>query len=103
MKPRQLILGPDDPRNPARRTKHGLTPDEQDALIAMQGGLCIVCRMPGRGPLELDHDHRHCPGREGCRQCVSGALCGRCNRAVWQINDDPEVADRLAAYLRRTR
>ena len=51
--------------------------------VVLQGGACAICERTDR-PLQVDHDHRHCPGREGCRQCVRGALCGRCNTALGQ-------------------
>jgi hypothetical protein len=95
---RQRVLGPDDSRAPARRTAHGLTPGEVDALIALQGGRCAVCRRSGQ-KLQIDHDHRHCPGRLGCRSCVRGMLCNRCNTALGQIGDINVPA--LVTYLAR--
>lgn len=85
-RPRQRILGPTDSRAPIRRTAHGLTPGEQDALRAAQGGLCAICGRAGQR-LQVDHDHRHCPGTEGCRACVRGALCPRCNTHLGGIGD----------------
>lgn len=98
---RQRPLGPDDPRNPARRSKHGLTAQEVDELIALQGG-CAVCHRRDR-PLQIDHDHRHCPGPVGCRLCVRGALCGRCNKAMWCLDDDVHMAENMVTYMKRTR
>jgi hypothetical protein len=95
---RQRVLGAWDSRAPARRTAHGLTADERDALAALQGGLCAICGRAGQ-QLEIDHDHRHCPGREGCRACVRGALCGRCNTALGRFGD--HNVPRLIAYLSR--
>jgi hypothetical protein len=46
----------------------------------------------------VDHDHRHCPGTEGCRQCVRGLLCGKCNSGLGWIGD--VNIPRLLAYLR---
>lgn len=97
-RPRQRVLGPDDSRAPRRRTAHGLTPAERDALIALQGGACAICGRAGEA-LQVDHDHRHCPGHDGCRQCVRGALCGRCNRALGQIGD--VHVPQLLRYLSR--
>jgi len=85
-RPRQRVLGPWDSRAPARRTAHGLTPGEQDALRALQAGLCAICGRAGQR-LQIDHDHRHCAGRIGCRRCVRGLLCNRCNTALGQIGD----------------
>jgi hypothetical protein len=95
---RQRILGPDDSRAPVRRRTHGLTAAERDALIVLQGGRCAICGRTGQR-LEVDHDHRHCPGRTGCRSCVRGALCGRCNTALGRFGD--AAIPRLIAYLSR--
>jgi hypothetical protein len=78
----------------------GLTADEIDAVIALQGG-CAICHRTNR-PLQLDHDHRCHPGPVGCRHCVRGAVCARCNKAIYCLDDSPALADALAAYLRRT-
>lgn len=93
---RQRVLGPDDSRAPQRRTAHGLTADERDYLFDLQGGRCAIC---GRGGLrlELDHDHRHCRVRTGCRQCVRGLLCGRCNAGLGLIGD--AAIPQLLRYL----
>ena len=97
-RPRQRVLGPTDSRAPSRRRAHGLTADERDALSALQGGLCAVCGRAGER-LQVDHDHRHCPGASGCRSCVRGMLCGRCNTALGQIGD--VNIPRLLGYLAR--
>ena len=95
---RQRILGPTDSRAPRRRMAHGLTPAEVDALIALQGGACAIC---GRAAerLQIDHDHRHCPGSQGCRHCVRGALCGRCNTGLGRFGD--HLIPQLMKYLAR--
>jgi hypothetical protein len=95
-RPRQRVLGPTDSRAPIRRRAHGLTADEIEALVRLQHGLCAVCERPGQR-LQVDHDHRHCPGRMGCRRCVRGLLCPRCNTALGQIGD--LHVDRLVIYL----
>lgn len=83
-----------------RRSRHGLTAAEINDLIALQHG-CAVCHRMDK-PLQIDHDHHHCPGTVGCRLCVRGALCARCNRAVLDVNDNPELARSLFDYLVRT-
>ena len=95
-RPRQRILGPDDSRAPRRRRVHGLTPAEVDAMVRLQGGLCAICGRRGQR-LQVDHDHRHCAGRMGCRRCVRGLLCARCNTALGQLGD--LNVERLVAYL----
>ena len=95
---RQRVLGPTDSRAPARRTAHGITPAERDRLAELQSWSCAIC-LRGGLKLELDHDHRHCPGRTGCRQCVRGLLCGRCNAGLGLIGD--AFIPRLLGYLAR--
>lgn len=97
-RPRQRILGPSDSRAPLRRKTHGLSADAIDALIAAQGGRCAVCARPGLR-LQVDHDHRHCPGRMGCRACVRGMLCNRCNSSLGLLGD--ANIPRLIRYLAR--
>jgi hypothetical protein len=60
-----------------------------------------MCQRPGR-KLQIDHDHRHHPGPEGCRACVRGALCSPCNTALGLLGDNLATARRLVAYLERT-
>ena len=97
-RPRQRVLGPTDSRAPGRRPRHGLTPAERDALVALQGGRCAICLKAGE-ELEVDHDHRHCPGKIGCRHCIRGMWCGRCNTALGRIGDENIPA--LIRYLTR--
>jgi Recombination endonuclease VII len=97
-RPRQRILGPTDSRAPVRRRAHGLTADEIDALADLQGRLCAVCARPGQR-LQIDHDHRCCPGHTGCRRCVRGLLCNRCNSALGLLGD--ANVPRLLGYLAR--
>lgn len=97
-RPRQRVLGPDDSRAPIRRTQHGLKADERDALTRAQGGLCAICKKPS-DRLEVDHDHRHCPGTQGCRVCVRGLLCHNCNSGLGWIGDINIPG--LIAYLSR--
>ena len=82
----QRVLGPDDSRAPARRSAHGLSVSEQDDLANLQAGRCAICGRAGLR-LEIDHDHRHCPGATGCRWCVRGLLCARCNAGLGLIGD----------------
>jgi hypothetical protein len=95
---RQRVLSPADSRAPVRRAAHGLTAREITDLIVLQGGRCALCGKGGR-KLEIDHDHRHCPGTTGCRACVRGALCGTCNSALGRFGD--AMIPALIRYLSR--
>lgn len=94
-RPRQRALGPSDPRTPVQRKRHGLTASERAAMLTLQGGRCAICLRIGE--LEVDHDHRCCPGSTGCRRCVRGLICARCNSGLGLIGD--KFVGRLITYL----
>lgn len=78
------------------RRAYGIEPEEFAALLDAQGGVCAICRGPRNGPgdrLHVDHCHD--------TKKVRGLLCAKCNTAVGLLNDDPDRAAALAAYLRR--
>lgn len=97
-------------RNNARSKQYnllyhfGLTPDEYDALVAKQGGLCGICGDPLGSYDEPSHadaqsyrphvDHDHATG------AVRGILCGPCNRGLGFMRDSVAVLERAVEYLR---
>ncbi|QFQ29717.1 hypothetical protein EEW87_004285 [Janibacter melonis] len=96
------------PDNPYPGYQHGLVLGEYELLAASQQGLCAICREPetaidhhtGRPRrLAIDHDHKHCPGRFGCQQCIRGLICGRCNNGLGRFRDDPDRLRAAAKYL----
>ena len=87
---------------------YGLTEERYAELFQAQGGVCAICRKPESefsahggtvSPLQIDHDHRCCPGRKRCGECIRGLLCGRCNRALGLFKDDPDLIAAAARYL----
>jgi hypothetical protein len=81
------------------RTKFALTPEEYDALLAAQGGVCAICGTAERECRDgqpkhfaIDHDHR--TGR------VRGLLCHLCNQTLGRMKDRPELFEKAAVYLR---
>lgn len=91
-------------RKPAHSTNHylrkyGLDVDAFNALMQEQGGGCAICgvAISGRGTQSpaIDHDHR--TGQ------VRGLLCKPHNAALGLFGDSPDLLDRAADYLRRTR
>lgn len=72
---------------------YGLSPDDYDALLKLQGGKCAICRArPKSKRLAVDHDHK--------TGAVRGLLCSRCNHdlmgAAW---DSAAMAKALLGYI----
>lgn len=83
-----------------RLERWGLTPQEEERLVARG---CAICG--GHDPLghNWSMDHRHdceeCGGKKGCPQCFRDVLCGKCNKGLGQLHDDPERMKRAIEYL----
>lgn len=73
------------------------------ALLLRQGVTRPECGSCGAtAKLGIDHDHRHCPGPNGCAECVQGWLCHPCNSAEGLLRT-PGRARQLAIYMEKTR
>jgi hypothetical protein len=73
----------------------GITLDEKQVIWEAQNKLCKICHRPVTLlGAHVDHIHDHKP------IIIRGLLCGPCNRAIGLFQDNPEVLDRAAAYLR---
>lgn len=88
--------------------RQGLTPDEINAAIAAQGGLCILCRRPLGPHFAVDHDHELAKThghleRVGCKRCFRGVLDHRCNSLLGWGREDPAFFERAAAYIKLAR
>jgi len=68
---------------------YGLTEADVAAMLTTQRGVCAICQ--AADAVHIDHDH--------ATDAVRGMLCFRCNAALGQLDDDPEVLVRAARYL----
>lgn len=77
------------------RKKFGITQEQYEDLLAVQGGGCAICGSTEtiRGKRSLCIDHDHATGK------VRGILCHRCNVCIGQAHDDPELLRKAVAYL----
>ena len=87
----------------------GISAEQYDKLMERQGSVCAACGKPESAigwksgkvkRLAVDHDHSCCPGESSCGRCVRGLLCTRCNLGCGYFDDDPEILERMAQYLR---
>lgn len=78
------------------KNKYGLTRTQFNEMLAAQGGCCAICgttKPGGRGTFHVDHCHN--TGN------IRSLLCNRCNNGLGHFNDNPELLEFAANYLRR--
>jgi hypothetical protein len=82
-----------------RIASYGLTQDDFNLLLKIQGYACGMCReLFAEGQLiHVDHDHECCRVKNrSCGKCVRGLLCHGCNIALGHIEHRYAMA---RAYL----
>ncbi|MBV9379965.1 MAG: hypothetical protein JOY82_01955 [Streptosporangiaceae bacterium] len=82
-----------------RLSRYGLTPEQFNRLLDIQGYACAMCHTPFEEgqPVFLDHDHACCPDeKSSCGKCRRGLLCLSCNTAIGVIERKHYLA---RAYL----
>ena len=89
-------------KNRILKSKFGITLAQFQAMSTAQNNVCAICKLPewkpGRwGKMSLAVDHCH------ATNTVRGLLCNRCNQAIGQFNDDPELLEAAVIYLRRAK
>lgn len=73
--------------------KYGITPEEYDAMLDAQGGVCGLCEQTCPTGQRLAVDHDHSTGK------VRGLLCRTCNAGLGSLKDDPALLRRAAEYI----
>jgi hypothetical protein len=74
------------------KTAYGLLPEQYEALVDRQDGLCAICRKPpGKRALHIDHNHE--------TGAIRGLLCFECNSGLGKFGDDPELLRVALRYL----
>ena len=82
-----------------RKYNYGITPEEYDAMFALQAGLCAVCGEPEtarskQGVVKrLSVDHNHTTDQ------VRALLCIKCNAALGMLDEDIAKITALAVYI----
>lgn len=89
---------PDAHRRSVLKQKFGITLEEYEHFLHIQNSVCAICKSPEtatrKGNLRLlcvDHDHE--TGE------VRGLLCNKCNIALGQMDDSPNLLREAAKYL----
>ena len=68
----------------------GWTPEEYDAAMKEQGGVCFICKKEDFKKLAADHCHK-----TGRRRSL---LCTRCNTALGLVKENIEILRRMEDY-----
>lgn len=76
------------------RRKYGLSVEEFEFLRLSQADMCAICGEPEPSGLHIDHDHE--------TGLIRGLLCGKCNKAIGLLKEDPGLFDAASSYLQRT-
>jgi hypothetical protein len=71
--------------------KYGITLRDYETLRMTQLGMCVICRKIEWNRLHVDHDHQ--------TGVLRGLLCGKCNKAIGLLDDDPALVHSAEAYL----
>jgi hypothetical protein len=79
--------------------KYGITPVRYDEIIKAQDGRCGICKRTLPDKVDIDHDHRCCPGVGSCGECVRGVLCPQCSKALGLLGDSIETLLNAIRYL----
>lgn len=83
----------DQVANARRRRLYGITPEQFDATLAAQGGVCALCSKPPSARRKFAVDHCHTTGK------VRGLLCFACNVALGKFNEDPVLMLKAVGYV----
>lgn len=78
------------------KRRFGITPQDYDAMLKAQGGVCAICGTADPSPWEwLCVDHCH------STNTVRGLLCAHCNNMLGHARDKPETLRAAISYLER--
>lgn len=82
-------------RNHYYKKYYGLSVDDLLLMCDKQGRKCGICPRDIIFPSSATHlDHDHDTGK------VRALLCAHCNRGLGSFQDNPELLEKAAAYLR---
>lgn len=91
---------PDRVRESYLRTRYGISKADYDSLLALQGGVCAICKLPEEmidpqtvKTKRLAVDHDHVSGK------VRGLLCRKCNALIGLAHDSRDLLSSAIAYL----
>ena len=99
LKARKTVNNKEARRKYHLKAKYGITPEQYNALLTAQDGVCAICKQPEfsirRGSYKsLDVDHNHDTGQ------VRGLLCSACNASLGLLKEDLKRVKSLLTYIK---
>lgn len=94
-------------KNDRLQAVYGITLDEYHHILAVQNGVCAICKGQ-RAVFDVDHSHARekelraagMDSLQATRLSVRGLLCKRCNRrGLPAFQDNPDTIRRAAEYV----
>jgi len=82
------------------RSKYGITLDQRNRLLDLQGGGCAICGAR-EANFTVDHCHRYEHETGGIK--VRGVLCASCNSMLGFAKDRTETLLAAVSYLEKHR
>lgn len=76
-----------------RRQRFNLEPEQYEAMLTQQGGVCGICNEAPRGQRGFHVDHDHNTGK------VRGILCHHCNIGIGCFQDNPATLELAMLYI----
>ncbi len=84
------------------KNRHGISVEQYEEILALQGGVCAACKKPpvkGARLLSVDHDHKCCPSKDkSCGKCIRGLLHSECNWILGASGENAELLRSIAEY-----
>ena len=77
------------------KKKYGIIYAEYEKMLTEQKGLCAICGKAEAENKRLAVDHCHRTGK------IRSLLCGKCNKAIGLLDDDPELMKQAIEYMRK--
>jgi hypothetical protein len=89
---------PEAMRRQKFKERYGITLEQYERLLEVQGGACAICKSKDIGHSKHKHfsvDHDHVTG------VVRGLLCNRCNVGLGSFKDNMDSLQAAIEYLRK--
>ena len=90
-------------REGIKRT-YNITLEDYDRMLEEQNFACAICSIHISEldkSLCIDYDHKCCPGKDSCGNCIRGLLCNLCNTGLGMFRDSPELMEIATEYIEK--